>query len=288
MHTEGVVDIVTQVSPEKANLVRKSQYAKLINVGGNRILAGAFNRFQKDVNFNDDKLRLAFNLAINREEIIHQAFYGYAKTVPALTPPWAFDFPKDLKVRGYNPRAARELLHAAGWPSGRVLRIAAPKDYERVGQLMALHIRESLGIEVAVKIILPEEQLKWMRVVAEKRLMPNWDILVADPYALFYEGTPAYFHREFLGSDGALRAGPKLPQFESLFKAMAMQTDREELLEKAKEIDRYVYEESLVLSICAPHDLYAVNKHVDFKPYRTSFELVDTEVDERHWSRLSY
>ncbi len=56
----------------------------------------------------------------------------------------------------------------------------------------------------------------------------------------------------------------------------------QKLLDKAKEIDRYVYHESLALFLCAPHDLYAINKHVHFKPYRISFELVDTEVGDGH------
>jgi len=37
----------------------------------------------------------------------------------------------------------------------------------------------------------------------------------------------------------------------------------------------------------APQALYAVNKHVNFGPYRTTFELPETEVDEQHWSRRS-
>jgi hypothetical protein len=30
--------------------------------------------------------------------------------------------------------------------------------------------------------------------------------------------------------------------------------------------------------------LYAVNRHVDFVPYTTSFELADTSVRSGHWS----
>ncbi|MFC0559161.1 hypothetical protein ACFSUR_04080 [Halalkalibacter alkalisediminis] len=63
---------------------------------------------------------------------------------------------------------------------------------------------------------------------------------------------------------------------------MTNQTNMQKLLDKAKEIDRYVYHESLALFLCAPHDLYAINKHVHFKPYRISFELVDTEVGDGH------
>jgi peptide/nickel transport system substrate-binding protein len=106
-----------------------------------------------------------------------------------------------------------------------------------------------------------------------------------DSLALFLEATPAYIHREFFGFDGALRAGPKLEHFDQLYAQMAVQTDLEKRLMIAKRIDKYVHDESLALFLCAPQSLYAVNKHVNFRPYRTTFELADTEVDQQHWSR---
>ncbi|MEW9053776.1 MAG: ABC transporter substrate-binding protein [Neobacillus sp.] len=287
MNTEGLVDIVTQVSPSKAKLVNQSKYAKLIHIGGSQILAGGFNRFQKDVDFSNRDLRLAFNYAINRQELIEQAFFGYASEMPALTPPWAFDYPKDLTPYQYNPNKAQEFFEKANWPAGRVLRISAPQKYQKAADILRGQLKASLRVEVAVNIVLPEEELNWRRVIAEKKLIPNWDIILGEPYALFYEGTPAYFHREFFGSDGSLRSGPKLPEFEKLFQIMAAETNRDALLEKAKEVDRYVYKEALALFLCAPHDLYAVNKEVDFKPYRTTFELTDTEVSDQHWSRYT-
>ncbi len=288
LNTEGEVDLVTNVQPEHARFVHSSPYAKLIHIGGNRVLAGTFNRYQDDVNFNDRNLRLALNLAINRTQIVNDGFYGYADLVPALTPPWAFDFPEELIPTGQNSQLARQLLQEAQWPEGRVLRIATPKSFENVARIIASQMTISLQIKVEVNVILPEEELKWKRVLAEKKLIPNWDIFLANPYALFYEGTPAYFHREFLGIDGAFRAGPTLPEFDELFEDMASETDQQLLLEKAKNVDRFVFNEALALFLCAPHDLYAVNRHVKFKPYRTTFELIDTEVTELHWSRNSF
>ena len=50
-------------------------------------------------------------------------------------------------------------------------------------------------------------------------------------------------------------------------------------------MDRYCFEQSLALFLVAPQALYAVNRHVDFKAYRATFELADTEVSAQHWSR---
>lgn len=285
MNTEGEVDIVTHVPPQLASKVKSSKYAKVVNVPGNRVLAGTFNRYLEDVNFHDRKLRLAFNLAINRSEMIEKTFSGYATEVPALTPPWAFDFPNELKPIEYNPVAAQALLKETHYPKNRVLRIATIKPFETTVRFIAEQISHSLEIKVSVKVISPEEKVKWLRVIAEKRLVPNWDLFINNSAALFFEGTPAYFHRDLLGRDGAMRTGPVLPEFERLFNAMKQETNRELLLEKAKQIDRFVYGEALALFLCAPDSIYSVNKHVDFQPYRTSFELVDTSVSVEHWSR---
>jgi peptide/nickel transport system substrate-binding protein len=282
---EGQVDIVTGVSANDAAQVSASPYAKLVNVNGNKILMGAFNRYLDDVDFNDRRLRLAFNLAVNRERFIQGGFNGYANVVPALTPPWAFDFPEELKPRDYNPLKARGLLKESGWPSERPLQLATTKSYKKAAFVLASELQEALRINVNVMVIKPEEEVKWRRVVAEKKLVPSWDILLVDTTALFLEGTPAFFHREYFGADGALRTGPVLSEFEALFKKMTLQTNRVELLEAAEEIDRYSYKEVLGLFLCSPQDLYAVNKYVNFRPYRTTFELADTEVSQYHWSR---
>ena len=53
----------------------------------------------------------------------------------------------------------------------------------------------------------------------------------------------------------------------------------------ATEIDRFVHDQALVIFLCAPKALYAVSNHVEFGPYRATFELAECEVDEGHWSR---
>jgi peptide/nickel transport system substrate-binding protein len=85
--------------------------------------------------------------------------------------------------------------------------------------------------------------------------------------------------------DGAFRAGPQDAEFDRLFGTLARETDPQDARRLAEEIDRYCFEQSKALFLCAPQALYAVNRHVEFKAYRATFELADTEVDPAHWSR---
>ena len=75
-----------------------------------------------------------------------------------------------------------------------------------------------------------------------------------------------------------------LPEFERLYGDLVRQTSQVRQV-LANRIDRYVTHEALALFLCAPQVLYAVNRHVDFVPYAITFELADTRVTRRHWSR---
>ncbi|WP_405196575.1 ABC transporter substrate-binding protein [Virgibacillus necropolis] len=286
LSTEGNVDIVTNVPPNQADRVQSSSFADLVRVKGNEIIAGVFNRFNIDVDFDSRQLRLAINLAVNRVKLVSEGFNGYADIVPALTPPWAFDFPEGLEAIPHLPEEARRLFPESAWPKGRPLVLATTTDYKKMTYLIADDLKKALNIEVNVFIIPDNQRIEWMTILAEKKLTPNWDILITSASALFLEGTPAFFHREFFGKDGALRASAIPPEFSRLYTRMTAQTEREQLLKAAEDIDRYVYNEVLALFLVSPESLYAVNKQVDFEPYRTTLEFAETSVTNQHWSRM--
>ena len=283
--TEGEMDIVTEVSPADAARVLNSQYAKLVECDANRVLVGILNRSQADVPLSDKRVRQALNLAVDCQKVIEQGLGGYANPICALTPSWCGGFPADAKPYPHDPGQAKQLLDEVGWPSGRNLRLAAPAPFAGIAQLVADDIKAALGLDVDIMLVPPEKMLAGARALAEKKLSLPWDLLITGWFDLSSEAPPAAVHREFFGSDGAFRAGPELPVFDKLYTEMATQLDGSQLVQTAEQIDRYVFEEALALFLCAPKALYAVNKHVSFGPYRTTFELAEAEVDDEHWSR---
>jgi ABC-type transport system substrate-binding protein len=283
--TEGEMDIVTEVSPADAARVLHSQYAKLVECDANRVLVGIFNRSHADVPLADKRVRQALNLAVDCQRVIEQGLGGYANPICALTPSWCAGFPADAKPYPHDPGQAKQLLDEVGWPSGRHLRLAAPAPFAGIAQLVAGDITAALGIDADIMLVPPEKMLAGARALAEKKLSLPWDMLITGWFDLSSEAPPAAVHREFFGSDGAFRAGPELPVFDELYTEMATQLDGSKLVQTAEQIDRYVFDEALALFLCAPKALYAVNKHVSFGPYRTTFELAEAEVDDGHWSR---
>lgn len=283
-YTVGNIDLVKQVPPNQALKVKESPYAKLEAVNAQRVLVGVFNRFQDRFNFNQKNVRLAFNLAVDRIKIISEGLCGYGHLLPSVTPPWSLDFPENLEPRETNPVLAKQLLLQSGTASG-TLRIASNQNYANIAYLMADDLQKNLGIKVQVTVIPKDNELEWLRVLVEKKLVPCWDIYLTDLFGLFSVDSPVFFHRELLGHDGALRVGPEIEQFNKLYTQFAREINLLQRIEIAKEIDRYVFEEALTLSLCCPQDLYAVNNEVLFRAYRSTFEFAETEVTPNHWSR---
>ena len=96
---------------------------------------------------------------------------------------------------------------------------------------------------------------------------------------------PLELHRAFVGETGEYRAGSVVPEFEALYADLVRQTSVIGLARQSHRIDQFVYDQALALFLCAPQALYAVNKQVDFTPYRTTFELPECKVSGEHWSR---
>lgn len=285
--TEGEVDIVTEVSPADAERVIASEHADLVRADANRVLVGIINGSQTDVPLSDAHARQALNFAVDREKVVKEGLLGYGSVLCALSPSWCSGFPPDAKPYPHDPERARRLMEEAGWPEGRALRVATPGPLEGIARLVEADVEAALQMGVEVTVVPDDKILAGAQALVEKKLAPPWDVLIFGWFDLSSEAPPAAVHREFFGSDGAFRAGPELPEFDRLYAEMVAQIDGAKLVEVAERIDTYVFDDALALFLAAPQALYAVNKHVSFGPYRTTFELAEIEADEHHWSRRS-
>jgi ABC-type transport system substrate-binding protein len=282
---DGVIDIVTEVSPADAERVQSSEYAKLVTIEANRVLVGIFNTWPDlGAPFADRRVREAFNLAVDRDRIVAEGLGGYARALGALTPPWAGGG-SGAEPRARDVQSAKALLDEAGWPQDHVVVIATPGPFEGIAQMIASDLEDALGVKTNVVAIPDEDVLPGSLTLIQKKLPPPWDILIHAWFDLSSDLPPAVMHREFFGDDGAFRAGPIDPEFNRRFAHLVTQTSAESAQKLAVDIDRYCFEESKALFLCAPNALYAVNREVDFTAYKTTFELAETEVSPEHWSR---
>lgn len=289
--TEGEVDIVTEVAPADAGKVDGSEHARLVSIDAVRTIAGVVNRDATGLPLGNARARRALNLAVNREKLVGEVMFGHAAPLAGLAPPSAVPEDAQLPPYPHDPGRAARLwreawAEAGGDPGGsRPIRVACFGGLEGVARAVASDVREALGVETEVKVYSPEEEPRARRRLTEGALGQEWDVLVVGHGAQFVGSATAELHRAFVGATGEFRAGPVVPGFEDLFAELARKTDPEEQTEVAGRVDKLAYDEALALFLCAPYALYAVNRHVEFKPYRTTFELPECGVNEEHWSR---
>jgi peptide/nickel transport system substrate-binding protein len=87
--------------------------------------------------FNDPRVRLAFQMAVDKADVVELTLFGQgAPTISPIPPTHPF-YASALKVPDADPAAARKLLAAAGYPNGVQVPIIVP-----VGR----PVRERLGV----------------------------------------------------------------------------------------------------------------------------------------------
>ena len=151
---------------------------------------------------------------------------------------------------------------------------------------VAADVAAALGVETELTVYRgAEERREVRRRLAEKALPRAWDVLVLEHRPQAADAPPLELHRAVVGATGEYRAGPTVPEFEALYATLQRQTSRLGLAYVSHCIDQFVCNEALALFLCAPQALYAVNRHVRFTGYRTTFELAPTRVGGGHWSR---
>ena len=281
--TEGEMDIVTEVAPADAGKVENSEYARLVTVDAMRVLVGVINRDAEP--FGNARARRALNLAVDRDKLIREGFEGYAYPLAGLIPHYAAGYSEEKEPYPHDPDEAKKLLDQAGYPEGRVLRLATPADLCGLAELLADDFRSALGIEVEVISIPPEGLLAAQHGLVEKSMDLPFDVLVHAWFDLTADAPAAFMHSWFYHSGGAFRAGPPIPEFEDLMGQYLRAIDPEKLNQLDAALDQLAYDEALSVFLCAPQALYAVNEHVNFVGHATTFEVAETEVTEDHWSR---
>ena len=287
--TEGEVDILTEVSPADAGKVTGSEHARLVSIDAVYAIAGVFNRDADGLPLRSKRARQALNLAIDRDRLVRETMFGHARPLAGLTPPSAVTFLHRLRPYRHDPGLAAAFWRDAWRDAGgtdpgqsRPLRLAA---LDGTARRVAADLEEALGLKTEVTVYRGEEELQARRRLAEKDLPREWDVLVLGHGTQAADAPPLELHRAFVGATGEFRAGPGVPEFEALYGDLARKASRAKMARASYRIDRFVYEEALALFLCAPRALYAVNKCVNFTPYRSSFELAETRVSGEHWSR---
>lgn len=124
----GEIDIAKRLSAEEAQSLLGAEGVKVVSYPADRVYYIAFNNLTTGVGLptEDPNVRIAMNMAVDRQAIVDALFNGQARLSTSFVTPSNFGFNPDIEAFPYDPDRARELLAEAGYPNGFDIEFRCP------------------------------------------------------------------------------------------------------------------------------------------------------------------
>ena len=142
--------------------------------------------------FDDLKVRLAINHAINKTEIVEHLYQGLGIPAKNPIPPGLWSYDDSIEDYAYDPELAKQLLAEAGYPDGfetTLWALPVPRPYIPDGMTLATVLQSDLrNIGIRAEIVTYD----WATYLAKTEVgehdmaMLGWIADVADPDNFFY------------------------------------------------------------------------------------------------------
>jgi peptide/nickel transport system substrate-binding protein len=281
---EGLVDLVTGLSPLETLQVARSPFAKVVKARGSLgTIFGRFNMRKVRSPWHDIRLRHAANVAINRTNLIRYAAKGNGVIVPALVPVQGFGYDPNLAPYPFDPDKARHLLREAGYPEGLAITLIASEELT-VQATVVSKMLEHVGFQVRLQIL---DSATFSRKTLLSRLdqppeQQSWDIALGT--FLDIQNFPAYLFYNYFALDGQDDWVAEQPELRQLYEQILGTVNEGQQVALTRRMERHTRDQAYFLFLYNPIHLYAVNKEVKFVPYLNMLNLSETSVTEQHWS----
>ncbi len=148
----GRADVVDQVPLEELATLRRDPSLRVFAGPGNRVLYLAMRVDRPP--FSDPRVREAFDLAIDRQELIAEALHGQGLPASQIVPQSVAGYEPALAATRPDRARARALLAQAGHPQGLDIRLDGPNNrYTNDGQILAEIARQLALVGVRVEVV---------------------------------------------------------------------------------------------------------------------------------------
>ncbi len=265
----GGADIIVNVSPEQADIIRRAKGARLAAIqGGRRIHLGIrCDRWP----FGDKRVRQALNYAVNFEAISKFLLGGVGKKMATIVNP-PFNDPR-LRAYPYDPDKARELLREAGLrdsdgdgfidrdgkpfkvlldtPVGRYL-----KDEEMAQAVAADFKRIGLYVEVV--------PLEWAVYTVKRYRERNPDPLFLLGFGSGFDGEAdvGILHNKLFAN----LTGWYNEEFEQKYAKLLVTFNKIERVRLIHELQDIIHDEAPWVFLWMQYDLYGVSERIAWQP----------------------
>ncbi len=142
--------------------------------------------------FDNLKVRLAINHAINKAEIVERLYQGLGIPAKNPIPPTLWSYDDSIEAHAYDPELARQLLAEAGYPDGfetTLWALPVPRPYIPDGMALAVALQSDLQNVGINANIVTYDWATYLEKTANGEhdiAMLGWIADVADPDNFFY------------------------------------------------------------------------------------------------------
>jgi peptide/nickel transport system substrate-binding protein len=201
--------------------------------------------------WHDRRVRLAANLAVDRQAINQAEFLGAARVTGSIIP-HGMEFAWPAPPYPYDPAKARALLAEAGYPNGfEAGPIATDMAYSTIVEAVANYL-QTVGIRVTVRGL---ERAGFLKENAEKKLRPLVRTASGAP------GNASTRIEAFVVSEGTYAYGG-YPDLDALFREQASEMDRKKREATLHKIQQLMHERVMFLALDEPAFLNGVGGRV--------------------------
>ncbi|MCH2225060.1 MAG: ABC transporter substrate-binding protein [Crocinitomicaceae bacterium] len=233
--------------------------------------------------FSDVHVRKAFNLAINREQVVDNwlegegwpAIYGFVPTIGAYD---------NKKVKGHNyaPDRAKALLTKAGYPNGKgfpvlefYVNAKEGSSMHTMAKAVQKQLKDNLNIDLAIKLCTIEEREEAIASGKAKIWRSAWiaDYPDAENFlSLFYGGNV----QETASMVNSFRFHNE--EFDALFEKASSETNNEKRMQYLTKCDQIIVDEAAAIPMLTDDHIVMVNARIRDFSANTMETLVLKEV----------
>ncbi len=265
----GGVDIALEIPPFEKPRIDSRDGKRTIDSPTIRVML-LYVRLMEGYPTEDLKIRMAIDLAIDRQLIIDEFLEGAGTPVRSRLLPGAFGFNERLyDVDVYNPTRAKHLLREAGYEDGGpTIEIMGPHDRHAVDREVLEAIGamlEEVGFDVNLEI------LSWSAVTSRVADRDHSEVRWANLANTLWDGGLAVDYLRYERSDDVI--GFDSPEYSELVLAAAQNMDLEEREKQYQKIAEWIAEERLMIHLFQLDTIYGVDESVIWEP----------RVDEMIW-----
>jgi ABC-type transport system substrate-binding protein len=189
--------------------------------------------------FKNPKVRIAFDMIIDKEQLLQGALWGQGAITASPSFPTSSSYNKDLKNRPQDIEGAKALLAEAGYPPGKlsvVFKATTNYPYHiEAAQIMVEWFRAA-GVELKI------EQLTWADWLSQCWVNKDFQMSMMNFFTLW---EPDFLYYSLWNSTGAFNyRGIKDPKIDELTEKARVTVDPVARAELYKQVQKQVFDEA--------------------------------------------